>query len=90
MPAWDKDCALLTIDGEGNLISSLEPLSGLLHLNRVYMRFNTEITSVDPLANCPTLVEVDVWGSKVSNASSLLEQSIIVTFDPTIGKTASQ
>ena len=90
LPAWDKDCALLTIDGEGNLISSLEPLSGLLHLNRVYMRFNTEITSVDPLANCPTLVEVDVWGSKVSNASSLLEQSIIVTFDPTIGKTASQ
>lgn len=90
LPTWDKDCALLTIDGEGNLISSLEPLSGLLHLNRVYMRFNTEITSVDPLATCPTLVEVDVWGSKVSNASSLLEQSIIVTFDPTIGKTASQ
>lgn len=90
LPAWDKDCALLIIDGEANLISNLEPLSGLLHLNRVYMRFNTEITSVDPLANCPTLVEVDVWGSKVSNASSLLEQSIIVTFDPTLGKTVSE
>lgn len=88
IPSFDKDCGLLIIDGEGNLISSLEPLRGLLHLNRVHMRFNTGITSVDALAECPTLVEVDVWGSKVTNASSLTAQSIIVIFDPTLGKTS--
>lgn len=88
LPAWDTGCALISIDGESNLIADLEPLRGLGNLNTVNMRFNTEITSVDPLADCPKLVEVDVWGSKVTNADSLISQSIIVTYDPTLGKTA--
>lgn len=90
LPKWDTGCALITIDGASNLITDLEPLRGLENLNNVLMRFNTEITSVDPLADCPKLVEVDVWGSKVANADSLLQQSIIVTYDPTLGHPAAQ
>lgn len=87
LPAWNTGCALISINGATNLISDLEPLRGLENLNTVNLRFNGEITSVDPLADCPKLVEVDVWGSKVTNADSLISQSIIVTFDPTLGKT---
>lgn len=90
LPQWDTSCALITIDGTSNLITDLEPLRGLENLNYVLMRFNTEITSVDPLADCPKLAEVDVWGSQVANADSLLHQSIIVTFDPTLGHPAAQ
>ena len=89
LPKWDTGCALISITGESNLIYDLEPLRGLQNLNNVYLRFNTEITDVDPLAECPKLVEVDVWGSKVADASSLTSQSIIVTFDPTLGHPAA-
>ena len=86
LPAFDTGCALIKIDGESNLISDLEPLRGLENLNYVYMRFNEEISSVSPLADCPVLVEVDVWGTKVTEVSSLTSQSILVTYDPTLGK----
>ena len=83
IPQWDKSCALVTIDGSHNLISTLDPLSGLSKLNNVYMDFNTEISSVQPLTNCYLLIRVHVEGTKVSDVSALKEQSVIVKYDPT-------
>ena len=42
-----------------------------------------EITSVDALADCFHLVQVNVYGNEISDVSALLEHDIIVNFDPT-------
>jgi len=88
LPEFPKDCALVLINGNSNKISSLSNLSNLENLNKVYMRFNEELSSVSPLGSCPKLVEVDVWGTKVTSktAKPLTDQSIIVNYDPTLGK----
>lgn len=83
IPDFAKDCALVTIDGSYNRINTLAPLSGLEALNGVYMDYNEDLVSVDWLAKCPTLIIVNVYGTKVTEVKSLTDQSIIVNFDPT-------
>jgi len=83
IPTWKKDCSLVNINGSYNKISSLEPLAGLIYLNQVHMDYNTEIRSVDELADCPRLVEVNVYATKVTNVTALTNQSIIVNYNPT-------
>lgn len=82
IPIFPKDCALVTISGSNNKISSLEPLSGLKSLNIVNMDYNDGISSVKPLANCPVLIEVNVYATKVTQVSVLTDQSIIVNYNP--------
>lgn len=82
LPSFPTDCALITIDGSHNLLTSLEPLSGLTHLNNIYMDYNEQIESVECLANCPVLIIVNVYGTKVTEVEKLTEQSIIVNFNP--------
>lgn len=83
LPSFGTECPLVTIDGSNNQLSSLAPLSGMESLNKVLMDYNTEISSVDDLANCPNLYQVNVFGTQVTDASSLTAQSIIVNYDPT-------
>lgn len=83
LPAFSTDCALVTIDGSHNLLETLEPLSGLSNLNNVYMDYNEAISSVECLADCPVLILVNVYGTAVTEVSSLTDQSIIVNFNPT-------
>jgi len=83
LPKWDTNCALVNIDGSHNKLSSLEQLSGLKHLNNVFMDYNSSISSVKVLANCPTLIQVNVFGTKVRNVSDLTSMSVIVNYDPT-------
>ena len=83
IPQWDKSCALVRIDGSHNLLTDLSPLGGLANLNNVFMDYNPEITSVDALADCPTLIQVNIYGTKVTNISKLTDQSIVVNYDPT-------
>ena len=82
LPAFDKSCALVTITGSYNKLSSLNALSGLQNLNNVIMEYNEEISSVKSLANCPNLIQVNVFGTKVRDVSDLTHQSIIVNYNP--------
>lgn len=82
LPQWSKDCALVTIDGAYNLLSSLDELSGMQALNNVYMDYNEEIESVEALAVCPVLIQVNVYGTKVADVKSLTDQSVIVNYTP--------
>lgn len=82
LPAFPKDCALVTIDGSSNSITKLDKLKGLKHLNFVNMDYNKKISSVKPLADCPLLVQVDVYGTKVKDASALTSLNIIVNYKP--------
>lgn len=85
IPEFADDSALVTIDGSHNLISSLEPLEGIVALNNVYMDYNTEISSLECLADNYNLVQVNVYNTKVNELSQvtcLTEHSIIVNFTP--------
>jgi len=86
LPTWSKSCLLVTIDGSNNLISSLAPLAGLESLNNVYMDYNEEIASVEELADCPVLILVNIYGTSVTEVSTLKDQSVIVNYDPTVGE----
>lgn len=83
LPAWETTASLVTIDGCYNQITSLEPLKGLEQLNNVYMDYNENLQSVECLAKCPVLIQVNVYGTQVSNVKSLTDMSVIVKYDPT-------
>lgn len=82
LPKFPADCALVTINGSNNQLSSLDSLGGLKNLNNVHMDYNTEIASVKALASCPTLIEVNVYATKVKDVTPLTNQSIIVNYNP--------
>lgn len=82
LPAFPVNSALVTITGSNNNLSSLEPLSGLQSLNTVNMDYNTEISSVSALANCPVLTRVNVYATKVTEVRVLTDQSIEVNYNP--------
>ena len=85
LPAFSRASALVTIDGSYNLLTSLEPLDKLNALNYVYMDYNPEISKIAFLADNPNMVQINVYGSKVSTAQAnqCLDRSIIVNYDPT-------
>ena len=84
LPEFEKNCALITIDGSHNKILSLDKLSGLENLNNVFMDYNEELASIEPLIQCPRIVQVKVYGTSVAEVTALLEMNVIVEFDPTL------
>ena len=84
LPTFAQDCALITIDGSHNQITSLSNLEGLENLNNVFMDYNENLDSIEPLVNCPRIVQVKVYGTNVAEVSALLEMDVVVEFDPTL------
>jgi len=83
LPQWNTDCALITIDGSYNALRSLDALAGLSYLNNIFMDYNKNITSVNALASCPNMIQVNVYGTKVTQVGALTSHSIIVNYNPT-------
>ncbi len=85
LPALPKDCALVILNGEHNLLTSLAELEDMASLNYIYMDYNPEISQIAFLAENPNLIQVNVYGTKVSEAQAnkLIDRSIIVNYDPT-------
>lgn len=82
LPTWTSKSKLITINGSYNQISSLSGLSNLQHVNNILMDYNEKISSITMLANCPTLIQVNVFGTKVTDVKALTDQSIIVNYNP--------
>lgn len=82
LPSFAKDCALVTIDGSNNNLKKLDNLGGLHSLNSVFMDYNASLSSVKPLAKCHLLVEVNVYGTKVKDVSSLTAMGVVVNYKP--------
>ena len=90
LPKFDTTCALQVIDGSYNAITSLKSLSKLENLTHVYMDYADyhthdsadRLTSVDTLQDCPNLVEVHVYGTKVRDVSKLTKKGILVLYTP--------
>lgn len=84
LPAFPVSAPLVSINASHNQLTSLEGLKGLQNLNYVNMDHNTGITSVAPLAKCPILVEVSVYGTGVTDVSQLTanNSNVIVKYTP--------
>ena len=83
LPQFQKECALVNIDGSYNQLDTLVPLGGLKKLNNVSMDYNKSISSVKALADCPMLIQVNVYGTGVKQVGSLTSMNVIVNYDPT-------
>ena len=85
LPALPDSAALVTVNGSYNLLASLEPLDKINSLNYVLMDYNPELEKIAFLANNPNMVQINVYGTKVSTAQAnkCLDQSIIVNYNPT-------
>lgn len=82
LPAFDKSCDLVAITGAHNSLTSLDRLSGLKNLNDVYMDYNEELSSIESLKECPVLIQVNVYGTKVTEVKMLTDLSVIVNYNP--------
>lgn len=84
LPAFTIGHPLVSINGSHNQLSSLTSLGGLESLNHVNMEQNALIDSVTPLADCPLLVEVNVYGTAVTDVSCLTNdnRNVIVKYTP--------
>ena len=80
---WSGESKLRIIDGSHNAVSSLSPLKNTLELTHVYMDYNA-LTSVAELEKCYKLVMVNVYGNKIEDVDMIMEQDIIVNYDPTV------
>jgi len=82
-PDWSAGIAIVELDASYNQISDLTPLRQMINLNILNLDYNPEITDIEPLAYCPVLLEVNLFGTKVIDVDILTDQSIIVHYNPT-------
>ena len=82
LPDWPDGCALTTIDGSYNTLTSIDSLKNMQNLTHVYMDYN-QITNIDALKDCYCLVQVNVFGNTIGDVSALRSKDIIVNYDPT-------
>ena len=83
LPTWSVDCGLVNIDGSYNQLDTLKPLAGLKKLNNVFMDYNKYVSTLKWLVDCPVLIQVNVYGTNVTQVGVLTSQSVIVNYDPT-------
>lgn len=83
LPDWSTAISLVELDASYNQISDLTPLRQMMCLNILNLDYNPEISDITPIAYCPVLLEVNLFGTKVIHVDILTQQSIIVNYNPT-------
>ena len=83
LPDWSAAASLVILDASYNQISDLTPLRQMMNLNVLNMDYNPELSDITPIAYCPVLLEVNLFGTKVIDVDILTQQSIIVHYNPT-------
>ncbi len=83
LPAFERNCALSYIDASYNLLTQIEVLSVPINLNIVKLDYNEELEDLEPLSLSYRLMQVDCYGTKVSEVTFLTDRSVVVNFDPT-------
>lgn len=86
LPKWSAACALVSFNGAYNQLTNVNQLFGLTNLNSVVLDYN-EIEDISGLADCPRLISVDVFGTKVKDVKVLQDMDVVVHYDPTYGQT---
>ena len=76
------DSALISVNGANNLLANIDNLASLKHINAINMDYNEELSSISALADCGKLIEVSVYGTKVTDVKVLTESGIVVNYNP--------
>lgn len=84
LPEFNTNCALRIIRGEYNMLTSLDRLSGLRNLTHIYMDYNSNIANINSLRYCDALQVVHVYGTKVTDISTLADKGIMVHYTPKV------
>lgn len=74
--------SLVSVNGANNAISNIDNLAALKQLNTVNMDYNPGLKSISALADCRNLVQVNVYGTKVTNVKALTDNGVIVNYNP--------
>ena len=77
-----ENCSLVSINGANNSISNIDNLATLKQLNTVNMDYNAGIKSISALVSCRNLVQVNVYGTKVTSVKDLTDNGVIVNYNP--------
>lgn len=83
LPNWSDGSNLVIFSAAYNDIQDISSMALLQRLNQVDLDYNARLSDVSSLANCPLLIEVNLFGTRVTDVSMLKEQSIIVNYNPT-------
>ena len=83
LPQMPENAALQQLYASYNQIADVSVLAGLPSLNYVDVDSNAELTDVNCLASCYLLVQVNAFGTKVTDVSALTAMNVIVNYDPT-------
>ena len=81
LPSLDGS-ALATVNGANNAITNINNLAVLKNLNAVNMDYNPNLKSISALADCRNLIEVNVYGTKVTDVKDLTSKGIVVNYNP--------
>lgn len=77
-----ENSSLVSVNGANNAITNIDSLGGLKQLNTVNMDYNAGLKSISALANCRNLVQVNVYGTKVTSVKDLTDNGIVVNYNP--------
>lgn len=81
-PNFDKSHPLQILRAEYNQLHSLKKLAGMTNLTHLYLNYNQELSSISSLTSCTSLLEVYVYGTRVTKVSELTDKGVLVVYSP--------
>lgn len=84
LPRFTDGMPLAVLNGAYNALTDISSVGHLHQLNYVTFDYNPGLTDISPLLSCDHLIEVNVYGSQVSESvvTQLVDRSIIVNYNP--------
>lgn len=82
VPQFSASARLSQFYASYNALSDIEGLAGLGYLNYVDVDYNEAVTDILCLTRCANLVQVNAFGTAVSDVRDLTDRGVIVNYDP--------
>lgn len=86
LPEINPEAHLQQFYASYNQIEDISMLAGLKELSYINLDYNENLEEILCLNTCRMLVQVDVFGTKVSEVQLLLDMGVIVNFPPVINE----
>lgn len=83
LPALDPEAQLQQFFASYNLLEDISPLAGLRELTYVDVDYNEAVEDIECLSTCNLLVQVNAFGTEVSEVAVLTTMGVIVNYSPT-------
>lgn len=84
LPSFSSEAVLLNLLASHNNLEDVSGLSDQQYLTTVDLDYNENLEDISALDSCPSLGQVNVYGTKVTDVSDLRERDVVVNFNPTI------